>query len=149
MTIEEFNIWMEAKVKLIPSQVVEPTAQELINAVRNRVINTGMSSNRNLFSSYSDSYRKQKAKRHKSVTFKNFYDTGEMWKSFGIKETVQGQGEMNIKAYMNDGGRDETTNQGLVEIHSDNERKEIIAATVKEIEDMTKYANERMEKLWA
>ena len=149
MTIEEFNIWMEAKVKLIPSQVIEPTAQQLINRIRYRVINTGMSYNRNLFSSYSDSYRKQKAKRYKSVTFKNFYDTGEMWKSFGIKETVEGQGEMNIKAYMNDGGRDKTTNQGLVEIHSDNERKEIIAATQKEIEEMSEYANKKMTELWA
>ena len=149
MTPEEFNIWMEGKIKEIPKKVIEPSAQELINAVRNRVIDRGLSSNRNLFSAYSDSYRKQKSKRHPSVTFKNFSDTNKMWESFKPQEIIYGVGEMTIKAYMNNDDRDGITNQGLVEVHSDYERKEIIAATEQEVERMNKYANERMTELWA
>ena len=149
MTIEEFNRMMEENSKKIADYVIRPTVVDLISSIRNRVINTGRSENRNLFSSYSDAYRKQKSKRHQNVTFKNFSDTGTMWDSFGIKEQEHTLGKSVIIARMDDDSRDDTTNQGLLEIHSDYERKELIAPTDEEIKKMYKIANDLMQELWA
>ena len=149
MTVEEFNRMMEEKSKKILDYVMRPSATQMINYIRNRVINTGRSANRNLFSSYSDAYRKQKSKRHPNVTFKNFSDTGIMWDRFGIQEEKNTLGYSVFIARMDDGSRGDVTNQDLLEIHSDYERKELIAPSEQEIDLVNEAMNIRLQKLWA
>lgn len=150
MRIEEFDDYMTRNMQSIPDAVILPTAQELVSDIRNRVITKGISANKNLFSAYTVQYLK---KRRDVKTHKNFYDTGKMWESFGMKEREDQPGVTIVKCYMNNDNRSKgkkiVTNQDLVEIHSDFESIEIIAPTEEEEKKMSAIANKRLEALWA
>ena len=146
MTIDEFNRMMEENSKKIADYVILPTAVELVNLVRHRVQQTGKKSSGGSFSAYSQAYAK---KRRDVTSFKNFTDTGAMWDSFGVKEIDNTIGQSVIIAKMDDDPRNKTTNQGLVEIHSDNEDSELIAPSEEEINKVKVSMNKRLQELWA
>ena len=148
MTIPEFNIWLKKNTERIPEEVVFPTANQLIEQISSRVVDTGRSSNRNLFSYYSAPYLKKKKKRIPGASFKNFYFFGDMWKSFGIKDREDTPGKTVIICRMDNDSRGKVTNQGLLEIHSDHENKELIAPNDQEIELARKYFNEKLQELY-
>ena len=146
MTVEEFNRMMEEKSKKIADYVMLPSAVELVNLVRNRVQQTGKKAEGGSFSEYSDAYLK---KRRDVTSFKNFTATGAMWDSFGVKDIDETLGKSVIIARMDEDSRNKTTNQGLVEIHSDRENSELIAPSEEEIKLVNKSMNERLQQLWA
>ena len=148
MTIPEFNIWLKEKTKIIPDAASLPVVFQMMEQIKNRVVNRGLSSNRNRFSAYSDAYLKKKKKRIPAASFKNFFYTGEMWNSFDIQDREDTPGKTVFICKMDEGDRDNTTNQGLLDIHSDYERKELITPTDQEIELARKYYDKKLEELY-
>ena len=146
MTVEEFNRMMEENSKKIADYVMLPTAVELVNLVRHRVQQTGKKAEGGSFSEYSAAYLK---KRRDVTGFKNFTAMGAMWDSFGVKDIDNTLGKSVFIARMDDDSRNSTTNQGLVEIHSDRENSELIAPSEEEVKIVNKSMNERLQQLWA
>ena len=147
MTIDEFNQKLREDTAKIPDTVLV-TTQQLVNLIRNRVINTGQDENKNRFSAYTEAYLKKKRKREPNASFKNFYATGEMWKSFKIQDREDTEGQTVVICHMDTGARQGASSQDLAEIHSGREGTEIIAPTDQEIQTSLKTWDKLLDRLY-
>ena len=127
-SIESFVQALENLKVTLPSMVVANTkigVMELAVDIKNRVSKGGKTQDNGLFSSYSKKYGAVKAKKGKDglgkqSSFKNFYLTGDMWSSFGMKK-IGLQGDV-INSEINFSGQNVyKSNQELDEIHSQKE----------------------------
>jgi hypothetical protein len=141
-SIAEFNTAIENMRMQLPAvmlPLVKKAETDMCREIRARVSVTGETSTGGTFSAYSPKYAKKKSKYGlsalgKKTDKKNFYFTGAMWQSFGIKTiSVQGTHIISNINFMGQSGYTKT--EDLNEYHSDRESQGI-AYPNKEEEEM-------------
>ena len=105
-----------------------------------RVRDTGKSFDGSSFTPYSAGYKKQRQKKGRSINFKNFEMTTQMWKDFGVKEKKIDETGITIV-------QKGSSEQYKIDFQSEYEKKSIIAPSQKEIDKWWEDVNEEFMKL--
>jgi len=113
-------------------------------------LESGLSSNRTLFSPYSDNYKKYLAKKNRDTKsglkfVKNFELTGQMWANFGTSESVDVEKNGNIIKVTLKGGNSDSQNK--IDWNSNREKKSIIEPTEEELKQANEDFNNELIKI--
>ena len=132
--IKDFTNALEASKVLLANRLVvavRKCSEDIGGKIRLRVASKGESSSGGSFTPYSAKYQKRKTKSGtppfgKKIDNKNFYFSGQMWNSFGVRKcSIQGDHIVSEIGFT--GNNVYKSNEELEEIHSDHEGMPIAA----------------------
>ena len=123
---------------------------DLAATIKKRVLESGLNSNRTLFSPYSDNYKKYLTKKNRDTKsglkfVKNFELTGQMWANFGTSESVIVEKNGNIIKVTLKGGNSDSKNK--IDWNSSREKKSIIEPTEEELKQAREDFNNELIKI--
>lgn len=123
---------------------------DLTATIKKRVLENGLSSNRTLFSPYSEGYKKYLTKKNRDTKsglkfVKNFELTGQMWANFGTSESVVVEKNGNIIKVTIKGGNSDSQNK--IDWNSSREKKSIIEPTEDELKQAMQDFNDGLIKM--
>lgn len=141
--IKDFTNALEASKVLLANRLVvavRKCSEELGGKIRLRVASRGESSSGGTFSPYSSKYQNRKVKAGtppygKKIDKKNFYFSGQMWNSFGVRK-CNIQGDRIISEIGFTGSNAYISNDELSEIHDANESQPIAAPSKEEEQEL-------------
>lgn len=122
--------------------------KDFVGSIRNRVEQRSEKATGGLFSTYSPKTLAYKQSKGKKNVNKNFNDSGDMWRSFGIKQRTETKEGTLFTIRMSDGMRNTgNTNQEIAEKHSAIEGISIIDPSEGEIKVVTVMAKKEALKI--
>jgi hypothetical protein len=141
--IKDFTNALDASKVLLANRLVvavRKCSEELGGKIRLRVASKGESSSGGAFTAYSSKWTKTKTKHGtppygKKIDKKNFYFSGQMWNSFGVRKCSI-QGERIVSEIGFTGSNAYKSNEELSEIHDANESQPIAAPSKEEEQEL-------------
>ena len=145
MTIDQFIVKLDNFINNVDDMLLKDAYKyyglDVSESIATRVRETGMNFTGNRFSSYSPFTLRKKKAQGKSILLKNFEDTGDMWRGFGVVSVNRDKTDISIIL----GGKN-TDSQTKIDKNSKAEFYSIIKPSKAEIEDAQKNFIERFQK---